>query len=171
MKFLHAILFNLFVFIISLTNIRHLCIMGIAAAGKLSAAMLFGNETIAHDKGKPVARQGRKAKSLPRPGPSFEGARDAGRRSGCRRRSEIVRAPFARAAGVWAQAGGGVKQPAVPEALAPSAEGAQAGTTGQHCPRVVGSQPSVVPFPLRKYPQSAPTATPVAPRRQWRSLV
>jgi hypothetical protein len=164
-------MFNIPCQITYLTNTRDICLIRVTAASSKLAAQFFGNETIAHDKGKPVARQGRKAKSLPRPGRSSERARDGGRWSGCRRRSEIVRAPFAHAAGVSAQVRGGVKQPPVPEACAPAAQGAQAGTTGEHCPRVVGSQTSVVPFPLRSYPQSASTPTPVAPRRKRRSLV
>jgi hypothetical protein len=77
--------------IIYLTNINLPCFIDVGAAEKQFAAMLFGNETIAHDKGKPVARQGRKAKSLQTPAKSIEAAQRAGRLSGCRRRSEIVR--------------------------------------------------------------------------------
>ena len=50
--------------IIYLTNINLPCFIDVGAAEKQFAAMLFGNETIAHDKGKPVAKQGRKAVSL-----------------------------------------------------------------------------------------------------------
>ena len=88
---------NLVMRIIHLTNIKAICLIDVAAKKQL-AAMLFGNETIAHDKGKPVARQGRKAKSLPAPATSDTTAQGKGRLSGCRRRSEIVRSLIARAA-------------------------------------------------------------------------
>jgi hypothetical protein len=52
------------------------------------AMSLFLNVTIAHDKGKPVVRQGRKAVSLSEVG-SFRASR---RLSGCRKRSEKVQA-------------------------------------------------------------------------------
>ena len=80
-----------------LTNIRSICLIDVAIKKQL-VAMLFGNETIAHDKGKPVARQGRKAKSLPARAMLSTTARGKGRLSGCRRRSEIVRSLIARAA-------------------------------------------------------------------------
>jgi hypothetical protein len=48
-----------------LTNIAGPCLISIVVAGRIAAERFFGSLTIAHDKGKPAARQGRKAVSLP----------------------------------------------------------------------------------------------------------
>jgi hypothetical protein len=129
-----------------LTNLPTICLIDVAADEKDFAAQLFGNSTIAHDKGKPVARQGRKAKSLPAPVTSDETTRGEGRWSGRRRRSEMVSLQTPRA---------GV--------------GILAGTTGLIRPRVsAGSNPSVVPFPLHSYLQSLSIEVRFAYRRKRR---
>ena len=122
------------------------------AAKNQPAVMIFGNETIAHDKGKPVARQGRKAKSLPALATFSTRARTDGRLSGCRRRSEIVRSLIARAADAPAE----IRSAAVfhhpPDMFMPDAPLAgfsvPTGTTGPRLPQCNQRFPvSIVPSP------------------------
>ena len=70
------------------------CLMTLSrVATRFTATLFFNNVTIAHDKGKPVARQGRKAVNL-LVSPGLKRTSDVSRLSGCRRRSEKVNSPF-----------------------------------------------------------------------------
>jgi hypothetical protein len=131
-------LLNACIHTIYLTNARLICLSDVGAAGTFFAAMLFGNETIAHDKGKPVARRGRKAKSLSVSAESMEIGRRAGRSSGCRRRSEIVRALSSHAPNVPAEEQRGIIFNPLPDMFAPAVAcagpSAPTGTTGYSRP-------------------------------------